>query len=48
MEGIKLSLFGVCFCLTGIAFSTNNLLAYGGALIGLIIAGISCFTKNET
>ena len=47
MKGIKLGIVGVCFCLLGIAFSTNNVLAYGCATIGLIIAIIGCCIKDS-
>lgn len=47
MKGIKLGIVGVCFGLLGIAFSTNNFLAYASATIGLIVAVIGCFTKDK-
>ena len=47
MKGIKVGIVGVCFSLLGIAFSTNNVLAYGSAAIGLIVAIIACFIKDS-
>ena len=47
MKGIKLGIVGVCFCLLGVAFSTNNVLAYGSATIGLVVAIIGCSIKDS-
>ena len=47
MKGIKIGIVGVCLCLLGVAFSTNNVLAYGCATIGLVVAIIGCFTKDK-
>ena len=47
MKGIKVGIVGICFGLLGIAFSTNNVLAYGSATIGLIIAIIGCIIKDN-
>lgn len=47
MKGIKLGIVGVCLGLLGIAFSTNNILAIGGAFLGLIVAVIGCFVKDH-
>ena len=46
MKGIKVGIVGICFGLLGIAISTNNILAYGSATIGLIVAIIGCCTKD--
>ena len=47
MKSIKIGIVGVCLCLLGVAFSTNNVLAYGCATIGLVVAIIGCFTKDK-
>lgn len=47
MNGIKIGIVGVCLGLLGITFSTNNLLAYGCAAIGLVVAVIGCFIKDK-
>ena len=47
MKGIKIGIVGVCLGLLGIAFSSNNVLAYGCATIGLIVAIIGCFVKDK-
>ena len=47
MKGIKVGIVGVCVSLLGIAFSTNNVLAYGCAVVGLALAVIGCFIKDR-
>ena len=47
MKGIKIGIVGVCLGLLGLAFSTNNVLAYGCATFGLVIAIIGCFIKDK-
>lgn len=47
MKGIKIGIVGVCTSLLGLAFATNNVLAYGGATIGLFVAIIGCFIKES-
>ena len=47
MKGIKVGIVGVCVSLLGIAFSTNNVLAYGCAAVGLALAVIGCFMKDR-
>lgn len=47
MKGIKTGIVGICFCLLGLAFSTNNVLAYACAAVGLIISIIGCFIKDR-
>ena len=47
MKGIKIGIVGICFCLLGLAFSTNNVLAYGCAAIGLGVSVIAYFIKDK-
>ena len=47
MKGIRVGIVGVCLGLLGIAFSTNNVLAYGCAIIGVTVSVIGCFIKDK-
>lgn len=47
MKGIKIGIVGVCISLLGMALSTNNAIAYGCAIIGLLISIIGCFIKEK-
>lgn len=47
MMGIKIGIVGVCLGLFGIAFSTNNVLAYGCAIIGVAVSLIGCVMKEK-
>jgi len=47
MKGIKIGIAGVCVSLLGIAFATNNVLAIGGASVGLLLAVAGCFVKDK-
>lgn len=47
MKGIKIGIVGVCLSLLGIALSTNNVLAYGCAALGLLASIIGCLIKEK-
>ena len=47
MKGIKVGIVGVCLGLLGVAFSTNNVLAYGCATIGVVVSIVGCFIKDK-
>ena len=48
MKGIKIGIVGICVSLLGIAFAMNNFIAICGASIGLLLAVVGCFRKDET
>lgn len=47
MKGIKIGIVGVCLSILGIACASNNAIAYGCAIIGLFVAIIGCFIKDN-
>lgn len=47
MKGIKISLFKITVALFGLVLSTNNVFAYGGTLLGVIIALIGLCKKDK-
>jgi len=47
MLGVKLGILGICTCLLGLCFSTNNALAFAGGAIGFLLALIGCFHSDH-
>lgn len=47
MKGLKIGILGICVSLLGIAFGMNNFIAICGAAVGLVLAVVGCFTKEQ-
>lgn len=47
MKGIKLGIFGLSLGLMGISLGTNNIVAFGFAALGALIALIGCFVGGK-